>query len=651
MEIMNKTVKMVENNIHKNRTKECTKELSNNANPNKLKGILTVRNGMATRGITLVALVVTIVVLLILTGITISYIMGDNSVFKKASDAKVQTELGKIEERANLIYTDKLMQNVPASLNNKPTMQEVVDQLKTAGYPIEKMETSENAITGISLSRENMTLGFGSSNTIKVTLESSGETYTYYAVVNGKYYKMNFNNGNITIDRTESDISNTGNTATLNVNSSDETVATGILNTDTNIVNVTATNKAGTITITITYGNYTKTCSVTVKDIPISTALEMNSVRARIAAGYTRWLSAITTPVDALQELEWSSSDESIATVNNNGVVTAKKAGKTTVTAKTIDGSNKEGTCEVTVVENASDVATLTDFQTENTVAKDENGNLITVPGDFKVLVSEGVKVTQGIVIQDKEGNEFVWVPVDSVSTGTDKIADDIRLGRYGNFTTKNVRGNYIPTQDAKDYVNEVTIGSYYQEQIEVCRDDRSQHAIKLGEFIKKTQENGGYYFGRYEASVGSDRKAKTQADLKVSTGLQQPKVAEMAVNMYKENSYVASDLINSYTWDTTIVFIQKYSGDSNYANKGTVNNSSIGLLNSGKTGDEVCNIHDMASNGNEWTTEHCIESSAPCTLRGGSYTNAKEDTSLRKWGVPTFATTFNAFRPFIYIK
>ena len=45
------------------------KELSNHVNRNKLKGILNVRNEMATRGITLVALVVTIVVLLILAGI------------------------------------------------------------------------------------------------------------------------------------------------------------------------------------------------------------------------------------------------------------------------------------------------------------------------------------------------------------------------------------------------------------------------------------------------------------------------------------------------------------------------------------------------------------------------------------------------------
>ncbi len=43
-------------------------------------------------GITLVALVVTIVVLLILAGITIMYTMGDNSIFKKAQEAKDKTE-------------------------------------------------------------------------------------------------------------------------------------------------------------------------------------------------------------------------------------------------------------------------------------------------------------------------------------------------------------------------------------------------------------------------------------------------------------------------------------------------------------------------------------------------------------------------------
>ena len=51
------------------------------------------------KGITLVALVVTIVVLLILAGITIMYTMGENSIFNKASEAKNKTEIAKWQER------------------------------------------------------------------------------------------------------------------------------------------------------------------------------------------------------------------------------------------------------------------------------------------------------------------------------------------------------------------------------------------------------------------------------------------------------------------------------------------------------------------------------------------------------------------------
>lgn len=54
------------------------------------------------RGITLVALVVTIVVLLILAGITTMYIMGDNSIFKNAQGAKAETRVAAIEEEVNI---------------------------------------------------------------------------------------------------------------------------------------------------------------------------------------------------------------------------------------------------------------------------------------------------------------------------------------------------------------------------------------------------------------------------------------------------------------------------------------------------------------------------------------------------------------------
>ena len=48
---------------------------------------------MKNKGITLIALVVTIVVLLILAGITISLVFGSNGVIQKAQDSKEQTEI------------------------------------------------------------------------------------------------------------------------------------------------------------------------------------------------------------------------------------------------------------------------------------------------------------------------------------------------------------------------------------------------------------------------------------------------------------------------------------------------------------------------------------------------------------------------------
>ena len=62
------------------------------------------------KGITLIALVVTIVVLLILAGITISLVFGSNGVIQKAQDSKEQTEIGEMREKLEMakvpVYAD-----------------------------------------------------------------------------------------------------------------------------------------------------------------------------------------------------------------------------------------------------------------------------------------------------------------------------------------------------------------------------------------------------------------------------------------------------------------------------------------------------------------------------------------------------------------
>lgn len=61
------------------------------------------------RGITLVALVVTIVVLLILAGITIVYVFGENGIFKLAQDAKDKTDQAKLDEQEYLNNLDNML--------------------------------------------------------------------------------------------------------------------------------------------------------------------------------------------------------------------------------------------------------------------------------------------------------------------------------------------------------------------------------------------------------------------------------------------------------------------------------------------------------------------------------------------------------------
>ncbi len=66
----------------------------------------------SSNGITLIALVITIIVLLILAGISISMLSGDNSILQKATDAKTETEKGQEKEIVALAYNSALAKKV-----------------------------------------------------------------------------------------------------------------------------------------------------------------------------------------------------------------------------------------------------------------------------------------------------------------------------------------------------------------------------------------------------------------------------------------------------------------------------------------------------------------------------------------------------------
>ena len=297
---------------------------------------------------------------------------------------------------------------------------------------------------------------------------------------------------------------------------------------------------------------------------------------------------------------------------------------------------------------------------TTKTPIKDEKNNTITVPEGFKIAEDSGDTVHQGIVIEDVnasndanvQGSQYVWIPVGRFTKDDGSISGEIKLGRY----TFDSSGNTEPVQYAENYTDQsdsVVINSNFKEIIEYRQgvasdgtDGRNATAKDLKGFIDSVNTNGGYYIGRYEASYASGSStANYKAASKISNSysgsmsytqgrlwnyITQLDASKVAINTYAGSTSVKSDLINSYAWDTAIVYIQE-AGNINYANQKSKNSR---LANTGKNSDEVCKINDMASNVLEWTTEYSSNTlsnnASPCTSRGGLYNNSYYYTAYR---------------------
>ncbi len=331
-------------------------------------------------------------------------------------------------------------------------------------------------------------------------------------------------------------------------------------------------------------------------------------------------------------------------------------------------------TIEKSEIEKSRDAGT---YMTEKTTLKDSNENLIKVPEGFKIAEDSGINVTEGIVIEDSDiidgignnrGNQYVWVPVGNGIKKSDGTTVDITLGRYtfadgtndkGTDGTVLAKGTPILKQNAENYTQEVLINSLYKELstsrtgvASSGKDGLNTTALNLRGFIDSVKANGGYYIARYEASYGTDKKANSKVSNSYSETtvpttegtlwnfITQINAATASRNLY---TAVSSDLINGYAWNTAIVYIQNFSGDTDYSRQDakSINSS---LTNTGVNRDEVCKINDMASNTMELTTEYSTDAGSsianPCTDMGGIYDGGHTYTSYRG----SYSATNNSF-------
>ena len=110
-------------------------------------------------------------------------------------------------------------------------------------------------------------------------------------------------------------------------------------------------NKPGNAVITATTYDrgLNATCSVTTLPVDV-TGVTINKTTLTLAAGAGETLIAAVEPVNATNKaITWASSNPSIATVSQYGIVLAYRTGQTTITVTTEDGG-KTATCRLTVL-------------------------------------------------------------------------------------------------------------------------------------------------------------------------------------------------------------------------------------------------------------------------------------------------------------
>ena len=343
-----------------------------------------------------------------------------------------------------------------------------------------------------------------------------------------------------------------------------------------------------------------------------------------------------------------------------------------------------------------------------------------TYSGDNIPAVQDGIVIENG---EDKNQFVWVPVGTINNKTGDSKGATStITLGRYSDFTATNEA--YTPVQSAEDYAKETVITAnvknknYTIAKLEL--EDEKESTIKINKaiqlegifdnikviktaapepvvkfsykeltefrsgntatdstaenatardlktFIETSLANGGYYIARFEASKNTTtNKIESKYDKTVLTSITQSNAAKLAREMYgevKENNELvyASDLVNSYAWDTAIIFIQTYSTKTDASSYASKNKSPTnGQENTGLSTDKYCDIWDMSGNVSEWTTENANTSGTSyfhdVVSRGGCYYTGNEGanyyTSSRGIYDAPYSNSSYGLRPLLYVK
>ena len=303
--------------------------------------------------------------------------------------------------------------------------------------------------------------------------------------------------------------------------------------------------------------------------------------------------------------------------------------------------------------------------------------------------------IDTGLVIQDANGNEYVWVVVPR----TTAVYKTTGLGKT-TFTD----ADYTSIEkDLKDYTSTYVTTSGYSDtwyadnQNEGWLSETEYKTLK-NSMLKSVYENGGFYVGRYEAGIdtttGTNRTSiesqvdgkypvpttapVTKADAYPYTYVTRTQAQNLASNV--NSGTKTSSLMFGVQWDLVLAFMHNKGNiaDStltsnsttigNYKNNlWTIKNanakystdygrtftacpnpfkkdadSEILLTTGADSSFSVQNIYDIAGNVYEWTLEKTDRGSLPCAQRGGDvYDTGSGSPAAKRNNFYTFSTNY----------
>ena len=624
-------------------------------------------------GITLIALVITIIVLLILAGVTIATLTGENGILTRVQNSKEKNAQKTVEEQINLavqaskinegLVIDKDILEQELTNNGIEITKSENDELpwtvKKDGYVYTISENGEiKEKEGIAITTGDIEILKGSTKGKKVSAQIlSGETGTI------KWEHT----GNITLSATE------GNEITVNVNSN--------------------ANAGDTATITARIDGKTYQDSINVKIVTQVTSVTAEKIEVSI--GDKKKIEKITaTPENAegIEVTSYVSQDTTKVTVDEKtGEVTGVQEGETTVTISAkgkLSEAVVTGTCSVKVTKlDHSEVVVPTITATGNLANKPNikevrEGN-IPIPQGYNYIKGDkigGAVITDAATGVEKTGNEFVWVPVDTLSnmavvtSGTDANGNINYRGVLYNWGT-DATGNtaYDWSADSTSFREPANLSGSYDSKSKNSSWTSTLYQEEYNKMIKSVSQYGGLYVGRYEMSLNSETKNAeskygatsanaSDTDTNQWYGLYN-RAKTYAPEKNSDNTENASQkVVSSMIWGSQYDAMLKWmKGNKINATSSSPTDLSIGTTsknttrvtggaNNGQTvsKDKLSNIYDLLGNSLEWTQE--ANNTSYRVIRGGYY-NSSIAPSYRSYDCPTDTLSYDGSRFTLYIK